>query len=171
MGTESFAEYFEAEMEGEYSPACAVRDLNRNLPVGLSIVEGWGVPSGSPSLSALIAAADYRVGFKEGTQERLSQVILSILARKSWVIERSRKAAADVRPLVYGLELRLTDQGEELWLSLALGSQGTLRPDDVLLALAEECQGCFDPEQVTVTRVRVLVKAIEGSLVPFGKNF
>ena len=159
VGTESAAEFFEAEMVTDCAPADAAYHLNRSLPTGIRVVNAWRIGSDVPSLSALIVAAHYHVKLPQGASDGLAPIIHHIMSSQEWIIERRRKDRANVRPLIYRLEIAGDGRLE---LTLAVGDEGTLRPDDFLAALADECRGCFHPDEAEITRTGVLKRAKEG---------
>ena len=168
VGTESLAEFFEADLDQEScEPQEVMGDLNLSLPRGLRVVDAWKIPANTSSLSTTIAAARYRVQLSGVVGEPLREAVNEISRSEQWVVERRRKGPADVRHLIYDLVLQ---DSQELWFTLAVGDAGTLRPDDFLMALANQCQGCFDPDQSRIIRMGLFAKANEG-FVPFDKYF
>jgi radical SAM-linked protein len=109
-------------------------------PAGLEIYAINDVPVRSPALQTLVRSAEYRIQFDdEVDRDLLRQKVATLLAASELATRKDRKGKSidiDIRPLI--LDLYVDDAGD-LIAHLAVGSQGNLRPDQIIeqLGLAE----------------------------------
>lgn len=105
-------------------------------PAGLTIEQIEEVPTLADPLESQIRAAEYRITFVDGVDvAELQTRIDALLAHESIIKEKQRKGKRqvyDIRPLIH--DLHITPPGE-LEARLAAGTQGNLRPDDLLAEL------------------------------------
>ncbi|MBC7224639.1 MAG: DUF2344 domain-containing protein, partial [Anaerolineae bacterium] len=115
--------------------------LAPQLPACIALVGCTTVPLGAPSLQSLVRAARYRVTVPwEGTAEAAQGRVEDFLAREHvpWRrVRRRKEETVDLRHLV--LDMRVEDVSGgvcRLWMRLRAGARGSVRPEDVLAALA-----------------------------------
>lgn len=141
VGHVGHRELLDIWLEERWRPEEFLEALTPQLLAGVSLVDCTPVPLGAPSLQSLVRAARYRVtvpwgGAAEAVQERVEE----FLAREHvpWRrVRRRKEETVDLRPLV--LDMRVEDVSEgtcRLWMRLRAGPQGSVRPEDVLAALA-----------------------------------
>ncbi len=110
--------------------------LNKSLPEGIQILDGIEISQGEESLMAIVSAGLYNIYIEEELEEVKKEVdkinsqdmIISVKETKKGLRER------DIKPLIYHLELKKSNENGQWWLEmlLALGSKGSLRPEEVL---------------------------------------
>jgi radical SAM family uncharacterized protein/radical SAM-linked protein len=141
VGTESLAEYVEAE----FSLPVAASELERKLPVflpeGIGIVSVRHVPPGSPRLSDFDMHSTYRIdpvppsAFpKEATPVRASEAWEKLAASGTFPVEVVReetRIAIDIKPLVS----KFLMNGDGLFITIIHGTGRGVRPLDAASAL------------------------------------
>lgn len=149
--------------EAEYLDIVFARDLDKEdvarlssmLPSGMRILATREVPSETPPLMALVAAASYTVPVGREHADTLQKNIHSLLQAVSLPVEREGKKGIrtiDVRPYLYRLQM-LEEDGPLLWLLLGSGSEGGARPGEILALLG------IKEEEITLHRTGLFVAA------------
>lgn len=136
VGRESEAEYLDLELKEPCPPAEVLHSLAREMPPGLEILAVKSLPQGAPALTEAIRCAAYRVEVEGLTREGLERAIRNLLGKNEVRVRRQTKRGereVDLRPGLYRLEL----EGDRLLtMLLACSSQLTVRPEEVVRALA-----------------------------------
>lgn len=105
--------------------------LNAVSPPGLHTYRVQEVPPKAPALQTLLHSADYLITLAEEVTPDLPQRIADLLSRER--IERERRGKSyDLRPLILALEPVDT---RAFRVRLALGAEGTARPDELMDAM------------------------------------
>jgi radical SAM-linked protein len=140
VGTTGEAELMDIYCAKNVSPPFFTQAVNRELPVGIMIMQAQQVNPDLPSLQSSISLADYEVTvITEKTQEEIAQAISRLLALKElpWQHERDTGIRHyDLRRLID--DLRLVHYGEGsavIGMKLACAATGSGRPEQVILAL------------------------------------
>jgi len=144
VGTTSDAEYVDFYLDGEISAAEFARRLKPQLPPGLSLVEAREVWKGSPSLTSLLDTASYRVQVPVQPDLSLAGVeeaVQRFLAQEEIEVTRLRKKKGlrrvNIRPGIFSVETVELSGGRLVFdMKLVTGSLGTVRPEEVIEALA-----------------------------------
>lgn len=137
IGLTSEGEYFDMELAGHISSAEAVRRMNAVSAEGIEVVSFRQIAEEKKMTGmAIVAAADYLVGWKnaEDAAAFTEETIAGFLRQQEIVVLKQTKRSeqeADIRPLVYQMELR--EKG--IYLQLAAGSAQNLKPELVMSAL------------------------------------
>lgn len=115
-------------------PAEVAERLNGALPPDIRVVDGEVVAEGERNAASRVESATYRV-ILPSPAEDLPSRIERLLARPAIEIEEERDGKTrkrDIRPLIRGL----TASGDgTLSLTVTIGSEGSVRPDEVLRLL------------------------------------
>lgn len=142
VGVTSAKEYLDVELKEDLTAEQVQELLAQNLPPGLKVSRCAKVSLKSPALMSLVAAADYEV--RVPLQEDIDAVesrFKELLNRRSIVIKKEGKKGLtekELRPGIYSLEYKGKEDGWiKFTMRLKTGSQGNIRPDEVLLALKE----------------------------------
>ncbi len=136
LGVASKAEYFDAELLDAMPVSVLVERLNRNLPLGISIVDARQISSQTRSLSESIAS--YRYCFdlsRVCAAERVEQALLDFNNAESIPVLRSTKKGThqlDAKLLVSAL--RLESEGV-LSADFAMDQVRAMKPSEFLCAL------------------------------------
>ncbi len=138
VGLTSDGEYLDIEIKEAVSSSLAVKRLNETGAEGVEVLSFRKIPEGKASNAmALVAAADYRVGFREGClpEEGWQESFQAFLQKPSIIIRKETKKSSrelDIRPLIY--EARCLE--DRIFLKLAAGSAENLKPELVMEAFA-----------------------------------
>ncbi len=106
VGVESFAEYFDMEIEAGYGASRVRQNLNSTLPEGVEILEAVEIPLRSDSLSTIMEKIRYRVTLPEGLLEDLPARADAFLAMRTFVHRREKQSKIveiDLRRELYDL--------------------------------------------------------------------
>lgn len=133
VGVECRRDFLEIETTEKLLPQDIVRDLNRNLPQGLTIVDARITPDHKKSLMALVQAAAYRV---EGPGLGKSFAQLAARPENVEVIREHKGKSRSILLFSYISHWEILDDHSFIYCCKA-GSSENLRPDLVLKALAE----------------------------------
>lgn len=148
VGMESLGEYMDIEMEMPREETSALLErINRFLPVGLATITMTPLENHAPSLAHSLVGFDYEIDLPEGeaglpSLEELAEKIGDFLEKEGFSVERDTaagKTSKDIRPLVRSLALK--KDRRQILLTVAYGSEGSVRPRDILtrvLGLPEE---------------------------------
>lgn len=160
VGLTSDAEYMDLHLAQSQAAVQVCKALNQVLPSGFRVLNAVNLPAGTPALMSVVTAASYQFSLWESSK-LLEGKIQEILNQKSLVIERHTKKGprkVDIRPLIY--QLQLIDQGTKLNLECACGSEGNVRPMDVLPLLDLNLQ------DVLIHRTALWVDDYQARLTP-----
>ena len=167
VGATSSAEWLDIKMDKDISPEYFAERVNDVLPMGFRIVEAFCAEDKYPSLSAVMAAAEYSIilYFDEDVQaEAISSAIEKLLSDSIVVLKKTKAGMknVDIRPRVYRMELAYM-QGRKCTLSLAgrLDAAGGLNAD-LLLGTFKDVLG-FD---FTFTLHRKAIYSADGAFMP-----
>lgn len=157
VGVTSSGEYFDMELTEPVSSFKLEQRLNDAMADGMRVLSIREIPEGKANVAmALVAAADYRVSFREGKapcidwQEKLKD----FGAQDSIVILRKTKRSeqeTDIKPWIYRMEVK----GDQVFLQLSSGSVHNLKPDLVMEAFANYLGVSLDPFALLIHREEV----------------
>ncbi|MBQ3131566.1 MAG: DUF2344 domain-containing protein [Clostridia bacterium] len=167
VGSTSSAEWLDIKMDKEISADEFIERVNAVLPRGFRISEAACAEDKYPSLSAVMAAADYTVKLRFD-HDIFADIIRSAIEKllsDSIVVLKKTKAGmknVDIRPMVYKMEL--TDiQRNECTIALAgrLDAAGGLNAD-LLLGAFKDILG----QSFTFSLHRETIYSIDGAFMP-----
>lgn len=146
VGTTSDGEYMDVELAQPVEAADFRRRLAEALPPALALLDMAEIPARSESLMAMIDRARYQVTVtlaQAVNPEALAAAVEQLLALKEIKVLRFKKNSrdkreVDIRPGILALSGEVSGQ-REITLSLLVqtGSVGNVRPDEVVLGLAQ----------------------------------
>ncbi|MEW6309237.1 MAG: TIGR03936 family radical SAM-associated protein [Bacillota bacterium] len=139
VGMTSRRDYLEVGLAEPVAPVEFSARLNSQLPPGLTCLQAWPLPEGSPALAARVGAATYAVRWPGSSPEALTAACRRVLEAPSLPdpLPREGKTARDLRPLILGLEAQAIAGGALVRMTLSAGTASTARPVSVLGLLAE----------------------------------
>ncbi len=158
VGITSQAEYADLVLSEEMTPTEFATRLNTVLPPGLRIVRAGVTSEKAPALMSVVNTAVYRAELEGDTIP--GETVERILSAEELLVERSTKKGTrtvDVRPLLYSLEVN----GTEFIFSCAIGSEGNLRPEELVNLLG------FQFSDVLLDRTGLFIRTDEGLCDPF----
>lgn len=175
VGATSSGEWLDIKMANDISAEEFTERVNAALPKGFSIVECFCAEDKYPSLSAVMAAAEYSVTLRFTEEVQGSDILSSIekLLSDSIVVLKKTKAGmknVDIRPMVYKMELADV-RGCECVLSIAgrLDAAGGLNADLLLGAfkniLEQDFTFALHRETIYSSDGAFMPKAPEGYLI------
>lgn len=140
-GTTSDAEWLDVRLERDMLPEEFTASLNFALPPGFRVLEALAVEEKLPSLTALLARADYALAFAGEPDEAKLRAALEALLSGPIVIDKRTKGGVkptDIHPQVLCAGFSRTD-GNALVLELSgvLNASGSLNPDAFAKELLE----------------------------------
>jgi radical SAM-linked protein len=140
LGTMGRAEIIDIITLEPLVPDQALAQIQAALPAGIELGSVAEVPLKDPALQARVHQGEYRVLVETDlSADEMNQRISAVLAADKIIQKRRRKKKIeefDLRPLLHDLQLVSLDGGEvQLYMCLATGQFGNLRPTDVLKAL------------------------------------
>lgn len=141
VGIAGEAEYVDMEFT-EYIPEAEVAGaLSRALPQGLRLINVKTVPERAPSLMAVVGRATYRAEAKLArtiSVEELKTAIDAFLDMPEILVERKNKVGKkkkrDIRPGIFAMSGRLSNDTIIIEAELKTGSSGNVRIEEVLAA-------------------------------------
>lgn len=167
VGATSSAEWLDVKMDKDMSAADFTERVNSVLPRGFSIVEAACAEDKYPSLSAVMAAAEYvvQLRFDEVVQADIICASIQKLLSNSIVVLKKTKAGmknVDIRPMVYKMEL-IDVCERDCILSLAgrLDAAGGLNAD-LLLGAFKDILG----QNFTAALHREVIYSADGVFMP-----
>ena len=155
LGWTSDAEWLDSDLADGWTETelnDLLHDLNARVAPGIRFSIAAAMPPRTTSLAAGITTSVYEAHFPSPTfatdYGRLHAATETLLAAGSVVIRRQRKGRArdiDIRPLVYDLSVLSSDT---VAMTVATGSQGSVKPTEVL-------QAALDLDEVIVPLIQV----------------
>mgnify|MGYP000005065858 CR=1 FL=1 len=136
VGLESNGEYMDIEVNSITSCRDAAESLNRAGVPGIEVVSVKILPPEAGNAMASVAAAAYRVGFREGMAPKLdlAGAVPGFLAQDRILITKETKKGSrevDLRPGIFCLEYA----ENALWMLVDASSGGNIKPLQVVEAL------------------------------------
>jgi radical SAM-linked protein len=144
LGMESEAEYMEVEMAEEILPSEFADRLNSALPAGIQILHAEKIEDAPKSLMSIVSWSLYAVCFPdEGKPADAEARIETLLGeREIWTIRRRKKKKQMVSKQVEIRQwidtIKWLEETQELQMMLKTGSNGNLKPEEVLPVLFPE---------------------------------
>ena len=144
VGITSDGEYLDIEVHESKSTKEAMADLNATMVEGVEITGYVKLPDNAKTAMSLVAAADYKLFFKEGyevpfTKTEAKQAILDYFITPSEVLitKQTKKSEKimDLKQLVYDFKVEGTEEAPEFYINLCTGSSDNLKPELVLESL------------------------------------
>ena len=167
VGATSSAEWLDIKMDKEISSDEFAERVNAALPRGFSIVEAHCAEDKYPSLSAVMAAAEYTamLRFDHEIKADIIRYAIQKLLSDSIVVLKKTKAGmknVDIRPMVYKMELTgMQSNGCTLALAGRLDAAGGLNADLLLGAFKEILGRSF-----TFSLHREAIYSADGAFMP-----
>ena len=167
VGIESEGEYMDIEIKEPLSTEEAVRRLDAVMSEGMRILDFRQIPDEKASNAmALVAAADYRIRFRDGYEPDLDwkKLYASFLEQPSIsIIKKTKKSETelDIRPLIY--ESRLEE--DSIFVRLSSGSAANIKPELMMDAFAAYAGFSLEPFSLMITRLDLYAAGPNGGFV------
>ncbi|HWQ57897.1 MAG TPA: TIGR03936 family radical SAM-associated protein [Clostridia bacterium] len=132
-GTTSDAEWLDIHLERDMPCREFAEALNAALPSGFRVLVAYDAGEKLPSLTALLARAEYTIVFEGASDEAKLQSALEALLSGPIVVDKRTKGGVkptDIRPQVLLAKFGRTDENSvALRLAGVLNASGSLNPD------------------------------------------
>jgi len=167
VGATSSAEWLDIKMDKAISADEFIEQVNAALPNGFSIIDAFCAEDKYPSLSAVMAAAEYTVvlSFDEKIQVDTVRSSMDKLLSDSIIVLKKTKAGmknVDIRPMVYKMELTgIQDKKCTIVIGGRLDAAGGLNIDLLLSAFKNILEYNF-----TYSLHRDTIYSIDGAFMP-----
>lgn len=138
LGVESFAEYFDLELNVPLEEAEVLLALKQHLPPGLEVITLKQLDPKAPSLMADVDSIYYQFLLARKNPEipdgQVEKEFAALWANPELIITKKTKKGekkVNIRPLWKSYDLVFNADGEIAFqIEVAFGPQGTIRPDD-----------------------------------------
>lgn len=167
VGLTSDGEYLDIEVNSSDSSAAMVSRLNAVMVEGMEIVSYNKLPDTMKSAMSQVAAADYRLFFRDGYEPKdwgaWEEAWNRFLAQPSMVVWKKTKKSeqeVDILPMVYRIGL----DGREIFMRIATGSVHNLKPEFLMEAFYRFAGMEWNPFLFQVHRVETYMEG-EHSLI------
>ena len=176
VGVTSEGEYFDMELKSPASTRLLQKQLNAQMPEDMAVLSCRMLPDDAKRAMAVIAAADYRVSFREGVLPPAGwdSHLTAFLAQEEILLERQGKKTlqtVNIRPAIYGMQAQ---EDNTIWMRLGAASSDYLKPQAVWEAFCSFAGIPFDSGALRVHRLELYCRdAQDGflSLEDAGKEF
>lgn len=134
VGLTSDGEYLDIEVNETKSSEESVEALNRVGVEGIHIVSYRLLEDKAPNAMSIVAAADYRVSFREGkAPQGWQEKLMEFYSQPELVITKKTKKSereVDLKPLIYSLAV----EDDNIYMRLCTGSVENVKPELVMEA-------------------------------------
>lgn len=162
VGLTSQAEYFDVLLDKDIDPRMFVKDMNRFLPNGITILDAMIIPLSYPAPMSIIQKAEYSVeliGLQE--QVEITDYIYKLINRDEIIIERENKKGKqfmDIKPYIDKLyALSLLSDKITLIMLVTSNSTITVKPEYVIKSLCREASINIDNIQIQYHRLGLFI--------------
>lgn len=163
VGVEGEQEYVDLELENEMDLQEILGSLQEQLPKGIRLLEGRQINPKARALMAVLNGATYQIRTSLTlplTEEELQKAINDWLARPHIPYIRYNKKGRvekDIRPWVKELKGKILDHEVHFDLEVEIGTQGSVRPEEVIASLKELENLPLDMELLRIRRTGIFV--------------
>ncbi len=167
VGITSDGEYLDIEVHSSKSTRETLADLNDTMVDGVEITGYVKLPDNAKTAMSLVAAADYRLFFKEGydipfTKSEAEQAIEAYFTKPAEVLitKQTKKSEKimDLKQLVYEFKAEGTEETPEFYINLSTGSSDNLKPELVLESLFNYMNVPYNANAIQIHRIDVYAK-------------
>jgi len=155
LGLESNGEYMDIEVNSLTSSKDFIHALNAQMADGIEILEAKLLPEHAKNAMASVAAARYRITFRENYQPIfLTKSVTDDFFGQSEIIvtKQTKKSETtfDMKPFLF--ECTFDETKNEIQLLVDASSAGNLKPTLVMKALYDKNNAEFDEYALLITR-------------------
>lgn len=136
VGLTSEGEYFDIEAHASLSSTQMIAALNQVMAEGMEVLSWKRLPDQAKNAMALVAAADYRLTFREGYQpEELKEFYQGFLqfvhSDSIFIVKKTKKGERelDLKPLIYQANI---EENGSIFLRICTGSSDNIKPELIL---------------------------------------
>lgn len=175
VGITSDGEYFDIEVNTTMTSKEALAALNDTMVDGVEVTSYVLLPDHAKTAMSLVAAADYRLTYKEGyespytteewkriIQEKFTDAQQFVITKKTKKSERE----VDLKPLVYGFSVTEEAGRPAFYLKVSTGSVDNIKPELVLSSLYQACGLSYLDAAIQIHRMEVYAQDEKNELLP-----
>lgn len=175
VGITSDGEYLDIEVNSSLSSADAIRALNDTMVDGVEIVSYVKLSDHAKTAMSLVAAADYRLTYKEGYEspfstEEWQNILLQKYEEQSefLIVKKTKKGEreVDLKPLVYKFHVQDFEGRPAFFISVSTGSTDNIKPELVLSSIYEACGLTYRDEAIQIHRLEVYARDEQDQFIP-----
>lgn len=148
LGMTSVGEYIDIEMNSSKSSDIMLEEINDKSADGIKLLSFKVLPEGTKKSMATLAACDYKV-YTNLFDENLLKEFLE--QDEILVVKKTKKSekTVDIKPMIFELE----KQDDGIFMKVAQGSNGNLKPDLCLKAMCDFAN--IEPETWDIQRIEM----------------
>ena len=174
VGITSDGEYLDIEVHESKSTKEAMADLNATMVEGVEITGYVKLPDNAKTAMSLVAAADYKLFFKEGyevpfkkTEARQAIHDYFITPSEVLITKQTKKSEKimDLKQLVYDFQVEEADGCPFFYLKVSTGSVDNVKPELLLEAFYRYLELPYNEMQFQIHRVDVYARKEDGTLI------
>lgn len=175
VGITSDGEYFDIEVNTTMTTKEALAALNQTMVDGVEVTSYVLLPDNAKTAMSLVAAADYRLTYKEGyespytaeewkriIQEKFTDAAQFVIMKKTKKSERE----VDLKPLVYDFSVEEEEGKPAFYLKVSTGSVDNIKPELVLSSLYQICGLAYNDAAIQIHRLEVYAREDNDALLP-----
>lgn len=175
VGITSDGEYFDIEVNSSLSSKESIEAFNQTMVDGVEVTSYVKLPDKAKTAMSIVAAADYRLSFKDGYESPYSvQEWKDIVDREFTskdcftIIKKTKKSEreVDLKPLVYQLSVEEVDAKPAFFIQVSTGSVDNIKPELVLASIYERCGLTYDTNAIQIHRIEVYAKDEQEQFIP-----
>ena len=174
VGITSDGEYFDIEVNESMTSEEAVAALNETMVDGVEVTSYVKLPDKAKTAMSIVAAADYRLSYKEGYESPFSmEEWKRIVKERFWdspqftIIKKTKKSEreVDLKPLVYAFSVEEEQGRPAFFLQVSTGSVDNIKPELVLSSVYQLCGLEYCESAIQIHRLEVYARDEQGQLV------
>ncbi|MTV48032.1 DUF2344 domain-containing protein [Heliobacillus mobilis] len=172
VGIVSLGEYADIELAEDMAPETVKEKLQQAMPEGFGVRAVKKVPQGTQALMAAVNRAQYRVRVpltKEIEDGMVKAALDKSLAEEAWLVEREGKkgrSTKDIRGGIYQLSGHIVEGHLVLEMVVQTGSEGNVRPEEVLEIVVRTGSLPVDIERIRILRLGLFVAKGDRLMTP-----
>lgn len=174
VGITSEGEYLDIEIHDSITSQAAVEALNATMVDGVEVVSFRELPEHAKTAMSIVAAADYKVFYKQAAEVLLPYEELQVKlhafydeAETILVTKKTKKSEKemDLKQLVYDFQVREEAGEPYYYMMLSTGSVDNVKPELLLEAFYRFLGMEFDSMKLQIHRMDVYARAEDASLI------
>lgn len=169
VGLESEGEYMDLEVNSLDSPVQTLARLNEQMAEGIETTQLSILQDDAKNSMSILAAADYRVRFREGMMPadpaELQEMTKRFLACSQIpVLKKTKKneLEIDIRPMIFSMS---ADDHGIVTMQVSAGSVANLKPELLLQTMFAREGITLDPYAFVITRLEMYARNADNHLV------
>ena len=175
VGITSDVEYLDIEVNASESSEASMKALNATMVDGVMVTSYVRLPDDAKTAMSIVAAADYRLSYKEGyespyTTSQWKEIVQKHFTEqpKFLIVKKTKKSEreVDLKPLVYQFFVEGDENAPQFHISVSTGSVDNIKPELVLSSVYEKCGLVYEDAAIQIHREEVYARDENGALIP-----